>query len=278
MHSTASDGVYPPAKLMQMARARGLAAVALTDHDTVAGLAEAERAASEAGLEFVPGIELAAEHGRGTLHLLGYFIDAGCAVLSSLLTEVVELRNERNRAIVERLARLGIEIDYERLVADCEAAAVGRPHIARAMVRCGAASNLQDAFDRYLGSGGAAYVERRLSSAETAIGAIRRAGGVASLAHPSQLGCESRLELETVLRRLMNAGLGAIESRHPDHTAQQTEQYDRLAKRFGLARTGGSDFHALGNRHQRGIGFGRVKVPHDWLATLRDRAPAAGGP
>ncbi len=271
LHSTASDGAFAPAKLMQLARQRGLSAAALTDHDTVAGLPEAAEAAEQCGLEFVPGIELAAEHARGTLHILAYFIDPQSAGLSRMLESIVRERELRNRRIVERLGELGITVDYNEIAERSGSGSIGRPHIAGALIRAGAARDMHDAFARYLGDDQPACVERALPSAETIIATIRDAGGAASLAHPSQLGCESSLELETLLRRLIDAGLDALEVRHPDHTARQTESFESLTRRFDLAKTGGSDFHALGPRHFRGVGFGRVRVPYDWLKEIRAR-------
>ncbi len=273
LHSTASDGVYAPAKVMEMAAARGLAAVALTDHDTVAGLEEARSAAQRVGIEFVTGIELAAEYPRGTMHILGYGIDVGNSGLLALTKEIVAAREIRNRAILDNLAGMGIRIDYDDLKSRHPRAVIGRPHIAAALIRYGAASNFQDAFDRFLGRGAAANVERTSPSAATIIGAIRGAGGAAVLAHPSQLKCASRLELETILHNLRSEGLSGIEVTHPDHRSDQTEDYTAFARQLGLATTGGSDFHAFPADATR-IGFGRTRVPYAWLDALRSRMAA----
>ncbi len=253
-----------------MARERGLSAVALTDHDTTAGLAEAARAAEEVGIEFVTGVEVETKHRRGTLHVLGYGIDPASAVLQRALAGLVERRHERNRKIVDRLAGLGVAIDYDKIVAATPGGVVGRPHLASALVRCGAVADASQAFARYLAEGAAAWVQRETLSADEAIDVIRGAGGVASLAHPSKLRYESSLELETLLRRLRDAGLTAIEVYHPDHRDGQTRAYVEMALRLDLAMTGGSDFH-----HARGepigkIGFARVRVSYDLLAPLLD--------
>lgn len=268
MHSTASDGAYTPAKVMEMAAARGLAAVALTDHDTVAGLEEARSAAGRVGVEFIAGIELAAEYPRGTMHILGYGIDPIDTALLSLLGEIVDAREARNRIILDKLASVGIRIDIDDLKRRHPRAVIGRPHIAAALVRQGAASSFQDAFERFLGRGGAAFVERPSPPAHRIINVIRNAGGAAVLAHPSQLKCESRLELETVLHGLKAAGLAGIEVIHPDHRSDQTSDYLDYAGRLGLATTGGSDFHAFPADSTR-IGFGRARVPYAWLEALR---------
>lgn len=273
LHSTASDGVYAPAKVVDMAAARGLAAVALTDHDTVAGLEEARVAAEGARIEFLAGIELAAEYPRGTMHILGYGITPANNGLMALLGEIVAARHARNQAIIDKLSAAGIRIDYGELKTRHPRAVIGRPHIAGALVRQGAASSFQDAFERFLGRTGVAYVERPNPSAAQIIGVIRHAGGAAVLAHPSQLRCESRLELETVLRGLKSAGLSGIEVIHPDHRSDQTSDYLTYARQLDLAPTGGSDFHAFPADTTR-IGFGRTRVPHAWLAALRARMAA----
>ena len=277
MHSTASDGTYAPARLMQMAAARGLSAVALTDHDTTAGLAEAADAARAVELEFVPGIEFAAEYARGTLHILGYFIDSAAPPLVEVLAEIVRERDQRNRRMAARLAGLSVRLPAEVVEPVPGGAVIGRPHLAHAIVRAGAAATFQEAFDRYLARGAASYVERACPTAERIIAVIRAAGGVAVLAHPSQVGYGSRLELETLLRRLIDAGLGGVEVVHPDHSGDQRRLYEDLADRWRLAKTGGSDFHALPMQLERGVGFGRVRVPHGWLTVLAARAGRTDG-
>ena len=273
LHSTASDGAYAPAKVMAMAAARGLVAVALTDHDTVAGVGEARQAAEQAGIEFVAGIELAAEYPRGTMHILGYGVAPGDPGLLALIGEIVATREARNRAILAKLSVMNIHIDYDDLKARHPGAVIGRPHIAAALVRHGAASSFQDAFERFLGRTGVAHVERANPSAARIIAVIRGAGGAAVLAHPSQLKYESRLELETILHGLRAAGLAGVEVIHPDHRSDQTEDYIAQAGRLGLAMTGGSDFHAFPADATR-IGFGRTRVPYAWLEALRSRMAA----
>ena len=273
LHSTASDGVYAPAKVMEMAAARGLAAVALTDHDTVGGVEEARQAAARVGIEFITGIEFAAEYPRGTMHILGYGINPSEPGLLALIDEIIASREARNRAVLDRLAAMQIRIDYDELKKRHPRAVIGRPHIAAALVRGGHAANFQDAFDRLLGRGGAAHVERASPSAERIIGVVRDAGGAAVLAHPSQLKCASRLELETVLHRLRAAGLAGIEVIHPDHQSDQTRDYIEHAAKLGLVTTGGSDFHAFPADAKR-IGFGRTRVPYAWLEALQSRMAA----
>lgn len=271
MHSSASDGAYAPAKLMNMAADRGLAAVALTDHDSVDGLAESARAAAERGLEFVPGIELAARHGRHEVHLLGLFIDPAQSTVLEALAGVRERRHVRNRAIIARLGSLGVRIDYDELARRMPHASIGRPHIADELVRLGTVHDRQQAFARFLGAGAAAYVPRELSSSGEVIALIHAAGGVAVVAHPGRLEHGSSLELETLIRALADRGLDGLEVIHSDHSPAQHELLGAIARRAGLALSGGSDFHRLPVRETRGAGFGGVKAPYEWLAGLAAR-------
>jgi len=268
LHSTASDGAYRPARLVEMAHARDLSAIALTDHDTTAGLAEAAERAPQLGIEFVPGIELEAFHPRGVMHILGYFIDAECPALETFAGQARVRRAERNRAILEKLEPQGIRIgplEFEGREIDT----IGRPHIADALVRLGHARSFRAAFDDYLGEKGAAYVALQLPRAEDAIAAIRSAGGFASLAHPVRLRAESLLELKTTLKRLRAAGLGGLEVWHPSHSAAQVRDYAEMCVAMELCPTGGSDFHRLPPSAQRGVGFGSRRLPYEILEWMR---------
>lgn len=271
MHSTASDGGYAPTKLMNMAAARRLAAVALTDHDTIDGLAEAAQAAATHGMEFVPGIELEARQGRRVVHILGYFIDAASPELLRQLADERQRRDQRNREIVSRLAALGIRLDYDALVKANGGRPLGRPHLANELVGLGIVSSFRQAFSRYLGSGAAAYMPRVVREAGEAVAMIRAAGGVASLAHPSRVGCETSLELENVVRRLQEAGLAALEVSHPDVTGEFARVCERLATKLDLVPTGGSDFHRFVGAERPGTGFYGHRVPCEWIAALRAR-------
>ncbi|MBX3396301.1 MAG: PHP domain-containing protein [Phycisphaerae bacterium] len=269
LHSTASDGGYPPSRLVEMAHARGLSAVALTDHDTVAGCEEAAARAAQLGVEFIPGIELEAAHPRGALHILGYFVDTACTALADLSAAAVQRRAERNREILERLRVLGVNLPQDVIEPDVPRHAIGRPHIAHALVRAGHVRDFRTAFNDYLADGAPAFVPFMLPAAEAVIAAIRSAGGLASLAHPVRLRYGSSLELRTLVKRLRDAGLAAIETIHPSHLPVQTREYHRLAEELGLAATGGSDFHRLPPKQEHGVGFGRVRVPYDLLESLR---------
>lgn len=272
MHSTASDGVHPPSELMRLCAQRNLSAVALTDHDTIAGLAEAAAAAKEEGVELIPGVELAARLGPYSVHLLGYFFDPANTALLAALEQIRQWRRERNNAILERLAHLGIVLDFPS-VANADHS-LGRPHFAHALVRAGHATDLPNAFTCFLARGGRAYVPRQTLSPADAIAAVRNAGGIVSLAHPCQVRTASTLELETLVGRLRDLGLQAIEVHHTEHTATQTRAYLDIARRLGLAMTGGSDYHGRPGARppQQGVGFSRVRVPLDLLPPLREIA------
>jgi predicted metal-dependent phosphoesterase TrpH len=267
---------------MEMASARGLSAVALTDHDTAGGLNQAAGKAAELGLEFIPGIELEAGCGRGLLHILGYWIDPGCDALIALLDCMQADRHARNVEIIARLAGLGIRLDYRDICEDAGQGSVGRPHIADALIRAGAAAGFREVFDRFLGPGGRAFVPLVNPSAAQVIATITTTGGIASLAHPSTLECGSHLELRTFLRRLMDVGLCAIEVTHPAHTAKQSRLFAEMAEQLGLVPTGGSDFHKLGAHSAKGVGFGRVRIPYSILEALsavpRQPARSAASP
>src|ERR1043166_1713825 len=187
LHSTASDGRYPPAKVVELAAARNLSAIAVTDHDTIDGLAEAATAARGARIEFINGVEIEAAHGRRRLHLLAYDFDPGSSLLRKALAALIEQRHARNRQIIARLNELGVEIEYEPIVERAKGSAIGRPHIAEELVRHRAVSSFQQAFSKYLGNEAPAYVPREAIETARAISIMGQAGGLVSLAHPGRV-------------------------------------------------------------------------------------------
>jgi len=241
---------------MKLASIRGLSVVSLTDHDTVAGLGEAGDAAHNLGMTFVSGVELDAACRRGTMHILGYGFDPSAESIRVHLAAAQSARWRRNERIFERLRAMGIEIDEQRLMEQRGRMALGRPHIAAALVRGGHAKDYASAFRDYLGEGGKAYAPGVEMTAGACISAIRNAGGVAVLAHPVTLRCESDLELETLVARLESEGLGGIEIWHPGQNEIWRRRLTRLAKRFDLVATGGSDTHVVSDHEKRGAGFG----------------------
>lgn len=269
-HSTASDGTDAPGDLPRLAKKAGLKAVALTDHDTTAGLAAFMAAAKKARINAVPGIELSADPSLlhpgpdkaarlGTLHILGYFIDPQAPHLRGIEARLREARAQRNPEMIQRLKALGMNIDYEEVIeaAGGAGAIVGRPHIGQVLMRKGYVKSIHEAFTRYLGQGGGAYVRKDRLSAEEAIDAIHEADGLAVLAHPTQLGIDGADQLEHAVATLKKLGLDGIETRHSDHEPRDTERFTKLAEKLNLLTTGGSDYH--GSR--KTVELGGQKVP-----------------
>ncbi|MCY2927339.1 MAG: PHP domain-containing protein [Planctomycetota bacterium] len=265
-HSTASDGRVSPTELMALADAAGLAAVALTDHDTVSGLAEGAHAAKAfPQLRFIPGIEVSVHPQQGTMHVLGLGIDPSCPALADMAAAFLHGRQTRNPRIVEKLNALGLDISLTDVftvagvaAATQDSAVVGRLHVAEALRRKGHVHTTKEAFDKYLARGCPAYVERERLTAVQAIGAIHAAGGLAAAAHPSQWRCKNFAQLERILHDLMTAGIDGIEVYHSDHSPFLTRHLLDLAIRLDLAVVGGSDFHGAA---KPGVSLGHPKVP-----------------
>jgi hypothetical protein len=240
VHSSASDGTDAPAEVIRRAAAAGLDVVALTDHDTQAGIEEA-RAALPAGLTLVPGMELSCDLGGRSVHLLAYLFDPADPALNAEADLVRNDRVNRAQGMVARLADLGAGVTWEQVAAIAGGAVVGRPHIARALVASGTIAATEDAFtDDWIGDGGRAFVDRYAPDLGRAVGLVRAAGGVPVLAHPRSPGYEIPYE---VIEGLAAAGLGGIEVFHFDHDAAERERLTRLAASLDLIMTGGSDDH-----------------------------------
>ena len=260
-HSTASDGKLYPAELMRHAQAVGIEVIALTDHDTLSGLEEASEEAARIGVELIPGVEISAENKPGTLHMLGYYVDSSDAELMETLSWLRGGRDDRNHIILSKLAELGCPLEWDEVAALAGGESMGRPHIATAMVNRGYVSSFNDAFDRYLGKGAAAYTDRDKMTPEIAIKCIRSAGGLPVLAHPQTLSLSDD-ELSDLLSRLTSMGLAGVEVYYYSHSEEETALYTSLARRYGLIVTGGSDFHGPGMIETRlGVGRGNMKIP-----------------
>jgi 3',5'-nucleoside bisphosphate phosphatase len=241
-HSTASDGTCPPAEVMRQARAAGLDAIALTDHDTVAGHDEARRALPP-GLTLVPGIELSCRLDDHSVHLLGYLFDPAHPGLAAECAKIRESRVRRARAIVDRLAELCAPVTWERVSALAAGGVVGRPHIARAMVEAGVIDSPGQAFGPdWIGAGGRAHVARYALDPARGVELITDAGGVAVLAHP-RVAERGWMVPDEVIAGLAAAGLSGVEVRHPEQDSSQRSQLQALADRLGLIASGGSDDH-----------------------------------
>lgn len=259
-HSTASDGSYPPAQVVAMAAARGLSVLALTDHDTVAGIPEAATAAAAYGIALIPGVELSCSVEEGETHLLGYFVRAADPDFLAALDRFRGGRDVRGAAMVEKLNALGVPMRWERVKEIADGAVVTRPHIARALIEVGAASSIEEAFDTYLVRGRPVFVDRIKLSPADAVRLVRAAGGVPVLAHPLSVA-----DLDATLAEMVPAGLGGIEAYYGAFTPEQHQQLARLANTHGLLTTGGSDFH--GEVHA-GATLGEAPAPLDVVDTL----------
>jgi predicted metal-dependent phosphoesterase TrpH len=247
-HSVASDGALTPAALVQLADAVNLAAVALTDHDTTGGIAEARAAAAKCpNLKFLPGVELSARYSPGTMHILGLGVDENNPSLRRTMEYLVSARNERNPMIVKRLRELGVGMDMDDVLAVAgerpAGGVLGRLHIAEAMRRKGFVRTTHEAFQKYLSAGRPAFIDKERLAPSQAIAAIRDAGGAAVLAHPVQLRYENYAQLQRVLHDLKDSGLDGIEAYHSDHSPEQTRLFLDYARKMGLCVSGGSDFH-----------------------------------
>ena len=269
-HTTFSDGSQTPAQLVEEAAAKGLAAIAVTDHDTVDGLAEALAAGERLGVEVIPGVEINLEHDRVTMDMLGYFL-AGLPTdeLQQELAELRVYRTERNRAMVERLAQLGLPLDPEDLAAAAENGAVGRPHIGEAMVRRGYVSSISEAFELYLRRGAPAWVDRRRLALGRALKLLRASGALPVLAHPGIIRTDAA-GLNHIVRDAARGGLAGIECYYPLHDSETIARCLGLAERYALVPTGGSDYHGTVKPKARlGVGSLGEPVPDELLADLR---------
>ncbi|MFH0725657.1 MAG: PHP domain-containing protein [Pseudomonadota bacterium] len=273
IHSTASDGTLSPAEIIRTAQKTGLSAISITDHDTLAGAGEALGAGIPASLGFVTGVEISTDPPSqfslsGSMHLLGYGIRLDDAGLNTELTKLQEARANRNPRIVHRLNQLGFALSYESLLTSCDGQ-LSRPHIAQQLVEKGYISSIDEAFDKYLGNGRPAYVDKYHLNWHRAIQVIRESGGLAVLAHPCLLDLPNEDALEKLIVILKSAGLGGIEVYYPEHTVSQTERFRALALRHRLKMTGGTDFHgAITPGIEMGIGKGDFFIPYSLYENL----------
>ena len=242
LHTTASDGRLTPSQLIHLVGQRGLKLVAITDHDSTEGLAEAFQAASAfPGLTVIPGIELGTDIPGAEVHILGYWMDYQDPAFQATLTRFRQGREQRARRMVEKLAALGIAVEWERVVDLAQGGSIGRPHIAHAMVEKGYIAQPQEAFQVYLGRNGLAYAEREKLTPEEAVRMLLQVGGVPVLAHPLE-----GTELTPVLPGLRQAGLMGMEVYYKGYTSDQVQVLKERAAALGLMTLGGSDYHAFG--------------------------------
>jgi len=268
IHSTASDGTYSPEEIVIAAKRLDLAAVAITDHDTIDGSKEAIAAGIPAGIKFLTGVEISAASPSsfpcsGSFHILGYSFRPDDPVLNQTLYTLQMARKNRNPGIIERLNNLGFDISIEEVIEFTGGGQTGRPHIARLMVEKGFAESINEAFDRYLGKGKPAYVDKYRIECAAAIEIITGAGGIPVLAHPSLITICNGGKFEDLIAGLKEMGIKGIEAYYPEHSKEQVSYYLKLAKKHKLLITGGTDFHgSLKPGISMGSGRGDFHVPY----------------
>jgi 3',5'-nucleoside bisphosphate phosphatase len=262
LHTTASDGRCAPEELVARAAAAGVTVMAVTDHDTMAAVPRVQAAAAAAGIDSVPGIEITAVEGGRDVHMLGYFLDLDEVALDLFLARQRADRIARVEAIAERLASLGMPIDLGDVIANARRQAgqsIGRPQVARAMIAAGHVATMDEAFGRWLGQDGPAYVSRSGASPAEVVQIIHAAGGLASIAHPG------RTRIDAQIPALRDAGLDALEAFHSDHDRDSASRYAAMAHDLGLLTTGGSDYHG---DPARGVEPGSASLPPDAWSRL----------
>jgi predicted metal-dependent phosphoesterase TrpH len=262
VHSTASDGSLSPGGVVKRAAGAGLRAIALTDHDTLAGIPEALAAGEQYGVRVVGGCEFSAASPWGEMHVLGYFLPTESPELDGFLERCRADRVRRAQEMVQHLRRLGVDLSFESVLRESAGGAVGRPHVARAIVRHGGAIDLGDAFDRFLARGRPAFVEKTLPHFRTIVELVHTNGGLVSVAHLKERGTRAFIE------RLKGEGLDAVETRHPSHDPDLRARLTDITLHLGLLRTGGSDWHG---DPEPGVTHGTIgsqSVPMEWLERL----------
>jgi predicted metal-dependent phosphoesterase TrpH len=266
-HSNESDGTNSIAQNVELALARGLDGIAVTDHDTTAGYAQAETATSGTDLAWIPGIEFSAEHDGASLHVLAYWADPEHPGLVAELQKLTDTRLRRGELMVEKLQALGYDISFDRVREIAGDALIARPHIAQAMVEAGVVPTEKEAFNRFISDGGVAYVPKHALAPMDALALIRDAGGVCVLAHPAMWKGNGAVP-DALIEEMADAGMGGLEIEHPDQDADQRAHYRALARRLDLVPTSGSDCH--GARYDYRLGC--ETTPGELVDELRHRA------
>ncbi len=268
LHSTCSDGTDSPETVVRLAAVAGLDALALTDHDTLAGIAAATDAAARLGIRLIPGTELSVNWPTGTMHMLVYFLEPGPGPLQDRLQGLVEARTVRNQRILERLGDHGIDIAHDDVLAEAGGDVVGRPHIAALLVRRGHAAGMAEAFDRWLGTGRPAYVSRERLDAREAIELARASGALPVIAHPHTLGLSAG-DFRRAFEELAASGLAGIEAHYAEYDQDMREHLAGICSTLGLVATGGSDYHGRYKAGLRvGVGRGDLRVPDEAVEAL----------
>jgi predicted metal-dependent phosphoesterase TrpH len=262
MHSTASDGVLPPAGVVRRAAQLSLAAIALTDHDTVAGVADAVAEGERVGVRVVSGCEFSTAAPWGEMHVLGYFLPFDHAPLNEFLARCRGDRVRRAKEMILGLQAWGVDVSFEDVVAEANGAAIGRPHLARVLVRLGKVASVEDAFREWLGRGRPAYIDKQLPTFREVAELVHSVGGIVSAAHLKERGTR------VTLTALRDEGMDAVETRHPGHSGEVRARLTALAATLGLLRTGGSDWHGEEVGEGTHAMLGSQSVPPEWLEMM----------
>lgn len=265
MHTNCSDGILSPGEVLERVRSAQLAAFAITDHDTLVGFRSVHERLKEGDAELISGIELSANYKEADLHILAYGFDPDFIPLKNALTKFQESRSRRGRKMVEKLNKLGVNITYAEVQKKAGEGVIGRPHVAEAIFDSGVIKRYNEAFERFIGVGGPAYVPKANFTPAEAIELVHSAGGVAVLAHPGVGEAYQHLEV------LVGMGLDGIEVFHPEHSTDDKERFKNMAQEFGLSITGGSDFHG---REGRNDNIGSQKVSYIYLSHLLEKTKA----
>lgn len=276
-HTTASDGSLTPTELVRKAAGLGLAALAVTDHDTIAGLSEALGAAADVGLDVVPGVELSVEDDGGRFHLLGLLIDPQNETLLHTLEEIRRSRAARNAQMAEKMAALGLPVtmDDVRTEAGEDAQVIARPHFAQALIKKGVVGSVAEAFEKYLSTGKPLYMPKQVLTPKDAIALLHGAGGLAVMAHPGLVPLGDEALAQRVAALAAEDGMDGIEAYYSQHSAEQTERFLALAQRLNLIVTGGSDFHGTPKPHvPLGVVYEGQAADPELLDAIRARREA----
>jgi len=267
-HSTASDGSLSPEELVRHAHDKGLAAIAVTDHDTIDGIGQALQEGQKIDMEVIPGIEISVDFDP-EMHILGYFFDSSYMNIENTLEVLRKNREERNPRMVKKLNEMGFDISMDEVMEQAGGRIVARPHIARVMMKKGYVESVSEAFEKYLSAGKPAYIKRKMLSPEEGIKEIIKAGGLPVLAHPIYLELDFK-SLDKLLEYLVDKGLKGIEAHYVDNSEEETQNLLKLADKHKLLVTGGSDFHGSFKPNiEIGVGFGNLHVPYELLERMK---------